>query len=242
MPSATATCPAPVTQGLNFDVNVGGTQVPVDTTGLTTFQAVLEDVQKTAPTATMADVAAAFDTAGRLAAGGLLVCPPVMLAGDTKPSAISGLYGVTGAAFGLANAGVTGLLVAGTDLSAPDPKIAAIKVAENDTLNSIVGRFNAAYLEAGLSATVTVASLVDANADKAFFKQGATAVLPPADITLASTLTLAYPGPAFALTVEMTVARPSALVHSDFAGTAAESATADHRGARRGRVYELQRL
>ncbi|MEI2384418.1 hypothetical protein [Breoghania sp. JC706] len=218
--------PGTVTQGLNFDVDVDGTQVPVDTTGLTTFQAVLENVQETAPAATMADVATAFDTAGRLAAGGLLVCPPVMLAGDTKPSAISGLYGITGAAFGLANAGVTGLLVEGTELSAPDPTIAAIRVTANDTLNSIVGRFNVAYLEADLPATVTVASLIDANAEVAVFKQGATAVLPPADITLTSTLTPAYPGPAFPLTVEMTVARPAALVHSDFAGTSAESATA----------------
>ena len=218
--------PGTVTQGLSFDVDVDGTQVPVDTTGLTTFQAVLENVQQTAPAATMADVAAAFDTAGRLAADGLLVCPPVSLASDTKPSAISGLYGVTGAAFGLANAGVMGLLMAGTELSAPDPTIAAIRVTANDTLNSIVGRFNVAYLEADLPATVTVASLIDANAEVAVFKQGATAVLPPADITLTSTLTPAYPGPAFPLTVEMTVARPAALVHSDFAGTSAESATA----------------
>ncbi|MCE8005941.1 hypothetical protein [Aestuariivita sp.] len=218
--------PGTVTQGLTFDVDVDGTQVPVDTTGLTSFAAVLANVQTTAPAATMAEVAAAFETPGRLAPGGVLVCPAVKLASATKPSEISGLYGVRGTAFGLANAGVLDLLVPALSLVAPNPSIADVVTTAHDTLNSVLGRFNALYVAAGLPATATVETLIDANADQVLFQASATALLPPADITLSTPLTPAYPAAAFPLTVEISVARPAALVHADFTGTSAELARA----------------
>lgn len=218
-----AAMPGTVAQGQSFDVAVGGTTVPVNTNGLTSFGAVLASVQATAPTATMADVAAAFDVRGRLAAGGLLVSPPALLAAATPPSRIAGLYGVTGAAFGLANSGVVALLVPGTVLAAPDPLIAPQTVAGHDTLNSIVGRFNAEYLAAERQATVTVPAVIDCNPDVAMFAKSARALIPPADIVLTRSVTAdgPYPGAAFALDVELTVARPATLMLEGFAGTPA---------------------
>jgi hypothetical protein len=220
--------PGTVAQGQSFDVDVGGTEVPVDTTGLTSFDAVLAEVQQTAPAATMADVAAAFDVPGRLAAGGLLLAPPALLAAATAPAGIPALYGVSGAAFGLANAGVLDLLVAGVTLAAPLPAIPTQTVALHDTLNSITGRFNDAYLDAGLQATVTVDAVIDANPEVAMFAAGARTLVPPADIVLGRSLSSdgPYPGAAFALDVELGVARPPALMLAGFETGSAASASA----------------
>jgi hypothetical protein len=219
--------PGTVTQGLTFNVTVGGTPVAVNTTGLVSFAAVLAAVKVGAPTATMTDVAAAFGTAGRLAAGGLLLCPPALMTSVTAPSAIAIRYGVSATAFALANGGVAGLLASGVPLAAPDPKIAAIQTATNDTLNSVVGRFNAAYLRAGKPAIVTIAALIDANPDAALFAAQARALLPPANIALTTPISATgpypTPGAAFPLTVELTIARPNALVHKEFRGTSVET-------------------
>jgi hypothetical protein len=223
-----ANLPGTVAQGLSFDVNVGGTAVPVSTTGLASFGAVLAKAQETAPAATMADVAAAFETPGRLAAGGLLVCPPASLAAATKPSALGGLYGIRASAFGLANAGTTGLLIPGVELAPPDRGMPAVTTALLDTLNSVVGRFNNLYVAAGRQATATVAGVIDANPDALLFAKDARALLPPADIVLTAALdaTGPYPGAAFALTVDLVVGRPAALVHAGFEGSNVESVRA----------------
>lgn len=223
-----ADMPGTVAQGQTFVVNVDGTDVTVDTTGLTSFAAVLADVQETAPTATMADVAPAFDTAGRLAAGGLLVCPPAILAAATKPKDVQTPYGIGATAFALANAGVPDLVLPDVTLTAPDPAIGTVTTAARDTLNSVVGRFNDLYLAAGKPATATVANVVDTNRDAVLFASGARALLPPADIALTTPLaaTGPYPGCAFALTVELVVTRPHDLVFPGFQGTSAEAARA----------------
>lgn len=220
--------PGTVTQGLTFDVTVGSTPVSINTTGLRSFAAVLAQVQITAPAATMADVAAAFNVAGRLATGGLLVCPPVLLASTTKPSGIPTLYGVSASAFALANAGVTGLVAAGVVLSAPDPGLPTVTTTSYDTFNSVVGRFNALYVAAGRSATATVANVVNANRDSTVLAANARGLLPPADIVLSTTLSASgpYPSGAFPLTVELIVSRPANLVLDGFKGTNVEIAAA----------------
>jgi hypothetical protein len=223
-----ASLPGTVAQGLSFDVDVDGTPVPVNTTGLASFGAVLAKVRETAPAATMADVAAAFEFPGRLAAGGLLVCPPALLASATKPSAIGGLYGIRASAFGLANAGTTGLLIPGVELASPDRGMRAVTTAAYDTLNSVVGRFNDFYVAAGRQATATVAGVIDANLDALLFAAGARAVLPPADIILSVGLnsTGPYPSAAFPLTVDLVVRRPANLIHAGFENSNVESARA----------------
>jgi LysM repeat protein len=223
-----ANLPGTVAQGLSFNVDVDGTAVPVNTTGLVSFGAVLAKLRETAPAATMADVAKAFGTSGRLAAGGLLVCPPALLAAATKPSAIDGLYGVRASAFGLANAGTTGLLIPGVELASPDRGMPGVSTALLDTLNSVVGRFNDLYVAAGRQATATVARVIDANPDARLFAAGARAVLPPTDIVLTAGLnsTGPYPGAAFPLTVDLVVRRPANLVHAGFEGSNVESVRA----------------
>jgi LysM repeat protein len=223
-----ASLPGTVAQGLSFDVDVDGTPVPVNTTGLASFGAVLAKVRETAPAATMADVAAAFEFPGRLAAGGLLVCPPALLASATKPSAIGGLYGIRASAFGLANAGTTGLLIPGVELASPDRGMRAVTTAAYDTLNSVVGRFNDFYVAAGRQATATVAGVIDANLDALLFAAGARALLSPADIVLTAALnsTGPYPGAAFPLTVDLVVRRPANLIHAGFENSNVEGARA----------------
>ncbi|MFA6125610.1 hypothetical protein [Sphingomonas sp.] len=220
--------PGTVAQGQTFDVDVGGTGVPIDTTGLPSFDAVLNEVRQTAPDATMADVAAAFDVPGRLAASGLLLAPPALLAAAVSPDGIPVLYGIDGAAFGLANAGVLGLLVSGVTLAAPLPAIASQTITPHDTLNSLVGRFNDAYLKAGFQATVTVDALIEANLDVVMFAEGARALLPPADVIISRDLSHdgPYPGAAFALDVVLDVARPPALMLAGFETGSAASASA----------------
>ncbi|HYD36569.1 MAG TPA: hypothetical protein VEA60_03085, partial [Allosphingosinicella sp.] len=67
-----------------------------------------------------------------------------------------------------------------------------------------------------------------ANPDVAMFAAGARALVPPADIVLTRSLTAdgPYPGAAFALDVELIVARPEALMLEGFADTSAASVRA----------------
>lgn len=206
-----ADLPGTVVQGISFDVGVGGVQVPIDTTGLASFAAVLSAVRQTSPDAVMADVAAAFDTPGRLAPGGLLVLPPAMLAAATAPAEIPALYGVPAVTFAQANAGMTGFLIAGTPLASPEPGIPAVTMLAQDTLNALVGRFNALSLAHGRQSDVTIATLVAANSDVPLFAAGARALLPPADVTLSRPIAAAgpYPGSAFPITVELVVTGPA---------------------------------
>ncbi|MEG3152304.1 hypothetical protein U1769_20660 [Sphingomonas sp. ZT3P38] len=203
-----ADLPGTVAQDISFTVSVGGTQVPVHTAGLFSFAAVLSAVRQTAPDAVMADVAAAFDMPGRLAPGGLLVAPPVLFAAATAPADIPALYGVPAAAFAAANAGMTGLLIAGTMLAAPEPGAPAVTVLARDSLNALVGRFNALSRDGG-GEPVTIAHLIAANGDVPLFAAGARALLPPADIILSRPIAASgpYPGPAFPLAVELVVTR-----------------------------------
>ena len=219
--------PGTVAQGLTIDIEVGGVRVPVDTTGLASFAAVLAAARSAAPAATMADVAAAFSVA-RLAAGGLLACPPAVLTGTARPDGIQARYGVSAQAFALANAGVTGLLRPGVALTAPSPGMPPVTTTAHDTLNSVTGRFNAACVAAGQPASVTVGGVVGSNASTELFAEAGRGVLPPADVVLATALsdTGPYPSAAFPLTVELIVSRPAGLVHDGFQGTSAEIARA----------------
>jgi LysM repeat protein len=220
--------PGTVTQGLTIDIEVGGVAVPVNTTGLASFAAVLAAARSAAPAATMADVADAFGIPGRLAAGGLLACPPALLTAAARPDDIQPRYGVSAEAFALANAGVTGLLRPGVPLAAPDPGLPPVTTAAYDTLNSVTGRFNAARVAAGQPASITVGGVVAANASTELFALAARGLLPPADVVLATSLSDSGPHPsgAFPLTVELIVARPAGLVHDGFQGTSTEVARA----------------
>ncbi|MFC5740612.1 hypothetical protein [Dyella tabacisoli] len=212
--------PGIVVANQTFTVQVGSTPVPVTTVAGDTFDSILLRVQNVVSTATLADIAAAMQsTPGLLRGGALMLCPPVQLAAATAPNAIAGLYNVSSTSFALANAGVTGLFVAGLTLKSPQTTLPSVQTLAGDTFNSLMARFATAYANAGLQPTVGIAEIVSANADLAFLKAGAIALLPP----LAATLNVPiggqgpYPGPAFALQVNLRLQRPPALIHPDFA-------------------------
>ncbi|MCK1387637.1 LysM peptidoglycan-binding domain-containing protein [Bradyrhizobium sp. 21] len=223
--------PGTVAPGQSFDVIVGGEAVPIQTDGLTSFAAVLAKVRATRSAATMADVAAAFETAGRLRIGGLLICPAAVLSSTTKPEDIPALYGVSATSFGLANAGIIGLLVTGQSLAAPNtkPALTPVTVLALDTLNSVVSRFNAEAVASGLPASITIGDVLAANAAKPILAPAIRALLPPADIQLTAqpSITENYPAAAFALTVGLTVTRPVDRMHPKFADTPAASTRAE---------------
>ena len=223
-----AALPGTVAQGQTFDVLVGSVSVSVETDGLQSFAAVLASVQVTASEATMADVAAAFGVAGRLRAGGVLICPAVILPAATAPEAIPEAYGVSVAAFALANAGIVGLLSSGQTVIAPNPDLEPEQTLALDTLNSIVGRFNAQAVAKGFTANIDVAGVLLANQGEAILSAGTRALLPPAEfvLTVEPSATGPTPGAAFPLAVELTVARPPALVHPAFVATSVATARA----------------
>lgn len=152
---------------------------------------------------TIADLARAIATDGRvLAPGALLVAPPAILLapGSGKVSALTPAqaaqpFGVSPAALLAANAGMPGLLVPGVAIAAAPKSAATETIAPNDTLSSLLHRFQ----HRGVDSSIEL--LAAANQAVAFLAVGALALLAPADARLDGALgdaaELCYPEPIF---------------------------------------------
>lgn len=175
----------------------------------------LSQVQAQAPTATLADVVGSLGASTTaLTTGALLICPPVLFASATAPSAIASLLGVSAGAFALANAGTPGLIASDISLSAPQGQ-ASIQTRANDCFNSLIVRF----AEAGVQVSAQTIVETPANASQPLFAAGARALVPPASTRISVPIGAQgpYPGPAFPLSVSLTLSRPAALINPDFA-------------------------
>ncbi|MEW2221099.1 hypothetical protein AB0939_17700 [Streptomyces sp. NPDC006990] len=115
-------------------------------------------------------------------------------------------------AFGLANAGVTGIIAPEVDLTVDGMTITTI--GGYDSINTLVTRFAAG------GTTLTAAELTSRLAGVAFLRRGARVLLPPAPLTIdvvlpgkppLSDTTLPFP-----LTVALRLARPRVLVSPEF--------------------------
>ncbi|MBB4284581.1 hypothetical protein [Roseospira goensis] len=198
-----------------LQIPVGGETVPITTPpdGESLAEA-LAQVRATAPDATLADLVAGIGAdAGALQPGALLICPPARFAGAATPGDIPDLFGLGAGALALANAGTPGLIAPGVTVRGPDGLV-SVETRANDSFNSLIVRF----AEAGVQVDPAALAEAPANRDIPLFAAGALALLPPspARITLPIGANGPYPGPAFSLRVQLSLARPTALVNPDF--------------------------
>lgn len=176
------------------------------------FSSVLLALQEQAASATLTDVVNAMgDQLNVLCPGGLLICLPAKILSQAAPDSIPVLYGVSGAAFAQANTAMQNLIVPGValqDLS----KTTTILTQENDTFNSLIGRFATDGVQ------INAADIATANHDIEFIAAGAIALIPPAEISF--TVDIAqegpYPAPISPLQVSIRILRPAALIYPDF--------------------------
>jgi hypothetical protein len=219
---ATRNAALPGTLAAGQVVTVKGPKGPLSTTTVAgdSFTAVYERLLAQGTVTFGAVVAAVAGTAGYLAAGALLVCPPAVLPGKAalSPRAAAAAYGLDPVAFGQANAGVVGLVAPGVTLTAGG---VTVTTGAHDSLATVATRF------AQQGTAPTLADLVAALADVVFLAAGATALLPPAPVRVTATLPAAPPEETtvpFPLTVALRLSRPEALVDAVFRGGPAESA------------------
>ena len=201
--------------GITLLIRVGAQSYSITTVAAgQSLATTLDQLRQQAPAATLADL---IDSIGGDSQapnpGALLICGAAKLASATAPSAIDGLFGVSAGAFALANVGTPNLIASGIRLSAPQGEV-TIETLANDCLNSLVVRF----AEAGVQVSAQQIVETPANAEQPLFVAAALALLPPAGVRIDVSIGAhgPYPGPAFPLSVTLTLERPSALINPDF--------------------------
>ncbi|SJZ84087.1 hypothetical protein SAMN04488128_1011805 [Chitinophaga eiseniae] len=207
--------PGTLLPNIDLVIPVGGTNYTVNTGTNPSFATVLTSLQEQVSSATLADIVSAIGgTSGQLNPGGLFVCPPALLAQVTAPQSIPGLYNVSAGAFALANTAVLNLIAPNVTLQATDPEgnTVTINTAANDTLNSLITRF------ADAMALVSADDIVNANPAAMLFKQGAVALLPPAQVNLSVNIGQGgpYAVPVGPLQVSVRLLRPASLIYPGF--------------------------
>lgn len=208
--------PEVVAGSVTLSIRVGGQSYSITTaTAGQSLAATLAQVRQQAAAATLADLLASIGNDSQaLNPGGLLICGPAILATDTAPAAIAGLFGVSAGAFALANVGTPNLIARDLTLSAPQGET-TIETRPDDCLNSLIVRF----AEAGVQVSAQQIVETPANAGLPLFAANAQALLPPAGTRIEVSIGAEgpYPGPAFPLNVTLTLERPAALINPDFA-------------------------
>lgn len=206
--------PGTLKPNIDITVPVDGKDYTINSGEQTSFSAALAALQAQAPAATLHDLTAAIGgDAGVLQPGALLLCPEAKLPKACSPSDITGLYGISAAAFGLANAAMQGLIVADQTLYSPDGKY-EVKTIANDTVNSLIIRFAAQDVSVDASGIFSA----EKNQDVVFMRSGANALLPPAPVNFAVNIGQGgpYAEPIVPLQVSLRLIRPPALIHPDF--------------------------
>ena len=199
---------------IDITVPVDGKNYTINSGEHTSFSAALAALQTQAPAATLHDLTAAIDdNPDVLQPGALLLCAVAKLPKVCSPSDITGLYGISAAAFGLANAAMQDLIVADLTLYSPDGQY-EVKTIANDTINSLIIRFAAQNVSVDASGIFSA----EKNQDVAFMKSGAKALLPPAPVNFAVNIGQGgpYEEPIVPLQVSLRLIRPPALIHPDF--------------------------
>jgi len=210
--------PNTLISNLDLMIDVGGTNYTVNTGENPSFASVLTSLQTQIATATLEDIVNSIgDETNVLYPGGLLSCPPAKIATTTKPNEIEDLYGISAATFGLGNAAMQNLIVAGITLAC-FTELVTITTQANDTFNSLMTRF----ADAGVS--VNIPEIMSVNNDIAFIKSDGLALLPSSEIRLTANIGTGGPylAPISPLTTSLRIIRPEALIYPSFENTTAE--------------------
>ncbi|WP_395787817.1 hypothetical protein [Aquimonas sp.] len=213
--NANADMPEVLRGGTQLTVTVAGDPYQITTPAAgQSLAGALAQVQAEAAGATMGDLVDSIGTEmDVLQPGALLLCPPARLVSDLAPAEIPAAYGVSAAAFALANAGAPGLIAAGLTVWGPNG-VARVQTLAGDTFNALIVRF----AEQGVQTDAGEIAGATKNQDVPLFKSGALALVPPTPAVMTASLGQGgpYPGPVFPLSVELRLARPQALINPDF--------------------------
>lgn len=177
-------------------------------------------IARASPPVTLDQLADAIgDDAQALQAGGLLLCPPALLAATACTPAEAGRrYGLDPGALLGANAAMPGLILPDVTLiGTPGTTTPTVTTVAGDSLNAIVRRF------ARLNLAVTADDIARANLDVAFLRGGASLLLPPPPRTLTAAFGAGgwtLPAVIFPLQAWVTLSRDRNLVDEAFRGPA----------------------
>jgi LysM repeat protein len=205
--------PGTIQPGITLTIPVAGTNYNVDTgNDQPSFATVLKSLQQQAPAATLQDIVNAIgDTPGDLFKSGIFLCPPAKFAQVTTPDTIEGVYGITPAAFALANAATQNLIAAGAVLWNTDHTV-SITAITNDTFNSLITRF------ADKGVSISANEIITSNLTVPLIAANALAFIPPADVIFKVNIGTGgpYPAPIAPLQTMLRIIRPSALIDPSF--------------------------
>lgn len=204
-----------IVPNITLNIPVSGHSYPVDTGNNPSFASVLKSLQAQAPAAGLQDIVNAIgDSTTALNTGALFLCPPARFANATAPGSIMDQYGVSPAAFALANTAVEGIIASQQNLQDPKGTV-TVTTIDNDTFNSLITRF------ATKGVTLGANEIAEANLQVAFIKQGALAFIPPAEISLTVNIGNGGPfaSPITPLQVSIRLLRPQGLIYPEFKTT-----------------------
>jgi hypothetical protein len=217
--AANLTMPGTIAPGKTITVSSGGVSYSTPTQEGDSFASVLARLQAQASAIQLGDLVRAIEaTAGNLAPGALLVCPPASLPaalavdGKLSLNAVAAAYGIDPVAFAQINAGLLGLIAAGVALSTSGGS-PTVTTGANDTFNSLVTRFALAGKQ------LSIPDIVAAYAEVPLLAPAALALLPPTPALLSASLGASagpFAAPVFPLTVVLRLQRPQQLVDPEF--------------------------
>ncbi|SDX40941.1 LysM domain-containing protein [Hydrobacter penzbergensis] len=210
--------PGTLIPNIDVTITVGTNTYPVNTgSGNPSFTSFLKALQQKAPAGTLQDIVNSMGgSTGVLNPGALFLCPPAKFQQDTMPVNIPDMYGVSAAAFALANTAIQGIIAPQKTLQASvELGSITIQTGDDDTFNTLIVRFAAK----GIS--LSASEIVDINANVAFIKSCALAMLPPAVISFSTSLDQngPYESPIVPLKVSLRLLRPKALIYPGFETT-----------------------
>lgn len=211
---ANARMPGVLKGGVTLTVTVGGVPYEITTPADgQSLQGALDQVEAEDSGATMEDLVSSIGgEPDVLQPGALVLCPPAKLQSNLSPAEIPAAYGVTAAAFALANAGTPDLVVSGLTVWGPDGAT-TIETKTGDTFNALIVRF------AGQGVQTDAGGIAGAtkNQEVPLFRSGVMALVPPAPAAMPADLGQGgpYPGPVFPLSASVRIQRPQALINPE---------------------------
>lgn len=186
------------------------------------FHSVLLRLQAQSQSIQLSDVVTAIEgTAGYLAQGVLMVCPPAKLPtgggpnGTVTVQAAADAYGVSAVAFAQINAAVQALVAGNVTLNLAVSSTSTVTITTKSqyTFNAILTQFEVN------GAVATIADILAQNRDANLLNGNAAALLPAVAAVVSATLP-GTPGlfaqPMFPLTVALRIARPQATINPEF--------------------------
>jgi hypothetical protein len=205
---------------MGIGISVGGTSTQTQTGD--TLARVLQRLQQQQAGISLAQLAEAIGADSTLLReGALLAVPPARLSAITSNADLASRYALPAEAIAAANIGLRGALQANVPLLSPGPDPITVKTVADDSWNAVLSRF------ADRDVVLDLAALIAANPDAPIYRADARLLLPTAAVVHAQALAqTGYAEPVFALDVSLRSARPTALIHADFAGSSVETVNA----------------